>query len=621
VSPALEGASSKETRRVIALLAQASLLAAAPAIAAPELPVLPPIRREAQITYVDRTGQVIGVRGGRYAPPVDLARLPAHVPAAFVSIEDRRFWEHTGFDPRGIARAIAVAASEGRARQGASTITQQLARHLYLSQDRTLERKATELLYAVQLERTYSKKQILGLYLSRVYFGSGAYGLEAAAQRYFNKPAAKLTIMESAMLAGVLKSPVNYHPIEEAEANRARARLVLDAMVETGAITPVQRNQALATQPRVWKRAPSGAAQYFVDWIDGETRKIVGRPTQDLVIETTLDAQLERTAETAARKAASAAAQAQAALVAIDGAGRVRAMVGGTDHDKAPYNRAAVAMRQAGSAWKPIVYLTALEAGWKPDDPVVDEPVTIANWSPRNYDEGFLGPITLERAVASSTNTVAVRVADLVGRPRVAATARRLGIASKVNTDPAMALGTTLVTPLEMTQAYAVFSNGGSRVQAYGIERIRTSGGKLLYQRKAHTWTPVVANPALGNTNRMLRAVIASGTGQRAAVPGYDMAGKTGTTSDYKDAWFCGYTGGLAACSWMGRDDNAPMGRITGGGAPAEMWRSFMAAAVKRLPVQAIPAGRPAPAPPLVETTLASAPAPEEPEDDLPAVN
>ncbi len=606
---------------MIALLAQASLLAAAPAIAAPELPVLPPIRREAQITYVDRTGQVIGVRGGRYAPPVDLARLPAHVPAAFVSIEDRRFWEHTGFDPRGIARAIAVAASEGRARQGASTITQQLARHLYLSQDRTLERKATELLYAVQLERTYSKKQILGLYLSRVYFGSGAYGLEAAAQRYFNKPAAKLTIMESAMLAGVLKSPVNYHPIEEAEANRARARLVLDAMVETGAITPVQRNQALATQPRVWKRAPSGAAQYFVDWIDGETRKIVGRPTQDLVIETTLDAQLERTAETAARKAASAAAQAQAALVAIDGAGRVRAMVGGTDHDKAPYNRAAVAMRQAGSAWKPIVYLTALEAGWKPDDPVVDEPVTIANWSPRNYDEGFLGPITLERAVASSTNTVAVRVADLVGRPRVAATARRLGIASKVNTDPAMALGTTLVTPLEMTQAYAVFSNGGSRVQAYGIERIRTSGGKLLYQRKAHTWTPVVANPALGNTNRMLRAVIASGTGQRAAVPGYDMAGKTGTTSDYKDAWFCGYTGGLAACSWMGRDDNAPMGRITGGGAPAEMWRSFMAAAVKRLPVQAIPAGRPAPAPPLVETTLASAPAPEEPEDDLPAVN
>jgi penicillin-binding protein 1A len=604
---------------VIALLASASVLAAGPSLAAPELPALPPIKREAQITYVDRTGAVIGVRGGRFAPPVDLARLPAHVPAAFVAIEDRRFWEHTGFDPRGIARAVVVAASEGRARQGASTITQQLARNLYLTQDRTLERKATELLYAVQLERTYSKKQILGLYLSRVYFGSGAYGIEAAAQRYFNKPAAKLSIMEAAMLAGVMKSPVNYHPIEEPEANRARAALVLDAMVETGAITPTQRAQAWATKPRVWKTAPNDGAQYFIDWLDGETRRIVGRPTQDLVIETTLDAQLERSALTAARKAASAASQAQAAVVAVDGAGRVRVLVGGTDHARAPYNRAVSARRQAGSAWKPFVYLTALEAGWKPDDPVVDEPVTIANWSPRNYDEGFQGPISFERAVASSANTVAARMADLVGRQNVAATARRLGVASTVNTDPAMALGTTLVSPLEMTQAYAVFANGGSRVQAYGIERIRTAGGKLLYQRKPHSWTPIVVNPALGNLNRVLRAVITTGTGTRAAIPGQDLAGKTGTTSDYKDAWFCGYTGGLAACTWMGRDDNAPMGRITGGGAPAEMWKGVMTAAVKRLPVQAIPAGRPAPAPPLVETTVAQAPdVPDEPEDEAP---
>ncbi|HEY8615924.1 PBP1A family penicillin-binding protein [Phenylobacterium sp.] len=599
---------------MFALLASASVLVAGPTIAAPELPALPPIRREAQITYLDRTGQVIGVRGGRYAPPVDLARLPAHVPAAFVAIEDRRFWEHTGFDPRGIARAVVVAASEGRARQGASTITQQLARNLYLTQDRTIERKATELLYAVQLERTYSKKQILGLYLSRVYFGSGAYGIEAAAQRYFNKPAAKLTIMESAMLAGIMKSPVNYHPVEEPEANLARARLVLDAMVETGAITPAQRTQALAAPPKVWKSAPNDAAQYFLDWLDGETRKLTGGLKQDIVVETTLDAQLERTAATAVRRAAAAAPQLQGAVVTIDGAGRVRAMVGGTDYAKAPYNRAATAKRQAGSAWKPFVYLTALEAGWKPDDPVVDEPVTIANWSPRNYDEGFLGPITLERAVASSTNTVAARIADMVGRQNVAATARRLGVASQVNTDPAMALGTTLVTPLEMTQAYAVFSNGGSRVQAYGIERIRGAGGKLLYQRKPPSWTPVVQNPALSHLNRVLRAVIASGTGAKAQIAGHDVAGKTGTTSDYKDAWFCGYTGGLAACSWLGRDDNAPMGRITGGGAPAELWRTVMSSAVKRLPVQAIPYGRPAPAPPLAPTAIAAAP--EEPDEE-----
>ena len=612
---------------MLSLLASASVLAAGPSLAAPELPTLPPIRREAQITYVDRTGAVIGVRGGRYAPPVDLAKLPAHVPAAFVAIEDRRFYDHTGFDPRGIARAIVVAAGEGRATQGASTITQQLARHLYLSQDRTLERKATEVLYAVQLERTYTKRQILGMYLSRVYFGSGAYGLEAAAQRYFNKSAAKLTIAEAAMLAGVLKSPVNYHPVEQAEASWSRAKLVLDAMVETGAITPTQRAQAAAKKPTVWKTAPNAPAQYFIDWLDGETRRLVGNPKQDLVIETTLDGQLERAAASAARRVVGASVPAaQAAVVSVDGAGRVRAMVGGLDYAKAPYNRAAVAKRQAGSAWKPFVYLTALEAGWTPDMPVVDEPVTIGTWSPQNYDEGFQGPITLERAVASSVNTVAARTADLVGRPAIAQTARRLGIASSVNTDPAMALGTSLVTPLEMTQAYAVFANGGHRVQAYGIERIRTPAGKLLYQRRPPTWTPVTANPALSNLNRMLRAVITTGTGQRAAFPGYDLAGKTGTTSDYKDAWFCGYTGGFATCAWLGRDDNAPMGRITGGGAPAELWKAVMTTAVKRLPMQPIPAGR-APPPPEPQILQASAPEAaeptEEPEADaeLPATN
>jgi penicillin-binding protein 1A len=584
---------------VLGLFASAAVFAAGPTIAAPELPALPPIRRDPQITFLDRNGEVIGVRGGAFGPAIDVARLPPHVPAAFVAIEDRRFYEHTGFDPRGIARAIAVAAGEGRATQGASTITQQVARLLYLSQDRTVERKATELVYAMQLERTYTKRQILGLYLSRINFGAGAYGLEAAARRYFNKPAAKLTLMEAAMLAGVPKSPVNYHPVEQPERNRERARLVLDAMVETGAISPADRAKALASKPRVWTTPPNAGAPYFLDWLDADLRRLAGRPTQDLIVETTLDGPLERAAADAARRTVAARAPAaQAALVAIDGAGRVRAMVGGTDYARAPYNRAARAQRQAGSAWKPIVYLTALEAGWTPDAPVVDQPITIGNWSPRNYDDGFLGPITLERAVASSVNTVAAELADAVGRPAVAATAKRLGIASPVNTDPAMALGTTQVTPLELTQAYAVFSNGGSRVQPYGIERIRTAAGRVIYQRKAPSWTPVVANPALSHLNRVLRAVVTSGTGARAALAGYDIAGKTGTTSDYRDAWFCGYTGGLAACAWIGRDDNAPLPRITGGGAPTEMWRTVMDLGVKRVPVQVIPPGRPAPAPP-----------------------
>ena len=567
---------------------------------APELPRLPPIRRDPQVTYVDRHGAVIGVRGGRYGPPVDLGRLPAYVPAAFVAIEDRRFYEHNGVDARGIARAVVVAIDKGHATQGASTITQQLARNLFLTQDRTLERKATEIAYALQLERTYSKKQILALYLSRVYYGSGAYGLEAAAHRYFNKPASRLTLREAAILAGVLKSPTNYNPAEQTEAALARSKLVLDAMVETGAITPAQRAKALAEKPHIWKTAPNAAAQYFIDWIDHQVKPVAGKVRQDVVVETTLDLAMEQAAFDAARNTVArhkAARAEQAAVVAVDGAGRVRVMVGGTDYVRAPYNRAASAKRQAGSTWKPFVYLTALEQGRTPETPVVDEPVTIAGWSPGNYANKFLGPLTLEQALAQSVNTVAAQLAEEVGRPNVAAAAHRVGIVSSVNTDPAMALGTSLVTPLEMTQAYAAFANGGNRVHAYGVERIRTRAGVTLYQHKGPPPAPAIGNPALGDLNRMLRTAVSAGTGKGAAIPGHDLAGKTGTTSDYKDAWFCGYTGGFAACAWMGRDDNSPMGRIAGGGAPAELWRTFMASALKRIPRQAIPYGPPPPQP------------------------
>lgn len=562
-----------------------------------ELPRLPEIRRDPQVIYLDRSGALIGVRGGRFGPPVDVAKLPAHVPGAFVAIEDRRFYEHGGFDPRGIARAVMAGLSEGRATQGASTITQQLARNLFLTQDRTLERKATELVYAVELERRFSKQQILGLYLSRVYFGQGAYGMEAAAQRYFGKPAARLSIKEAAMLAGVLKSPTNYDPVMQPERCLQRSKLVLAAMVETGVLTPAQRNKADRQEIKALRAAPNASAQYFVDWVDTQVRQIVAKPKGDLVVETTLDAGLETAAGSAVRAAvagAKALGSDQAALVAVDGQGRVRAMVGGVDHASAPYNRAVNARRQAGSAWKPFVYLTALEAGMTPDTPVVDEPVTIGTWSPRNYEEGYLGPLTLEMALARSVNTVAAKLADDVGRPAVAATARRVGITSAINTDPAMALGTTLVAPLEMTQAYASFANGGDRVTAYGLERIR-SGGSVIYARKTPARQPVISNPALSDLNRMLRTVLVAGTGARATVVGYDLAGKTGTTSDYKDAWFCGYTGAFASCAWMGRDDGRAMGRITGGGAPAGLWRDFMGTALRRIPKQAILPGAPAP--------------------------
>jgi len=587
---------------VPALLVAASLLSQAPS-----LPKLPDIKRDPQITYVDRSGAVLGVRGGRFAPPVDLAKLPAYVPAAFVAIEDRRFYEHSGFDALGIARAIVADISKGRAAQGASTITQQLARNLFLSNDRNMERKGLELLYAIQLEQTYTKKQILALYLSRTYFGSGAYGIEAAAERYFNKPAANLSVREAATLAGIMKSPTHYDPADQPAKSAERTRLVLDAMVENGDILSSDRARALSQTPKVWKRAPVAPAQYFVDWLDSQVQKVSGLPKQDLVVETTLDLPAETAAGDTARDTVAHYAKqkiTQAAVVSLDGSGRIRAMIGGIDYAASPFNRAVDAHRQAGSSWKPFVYLTAMEAGRTPDDMAVDEPITIANWTPHNFEEGYLGPITLEHALAESINTVAARLADEVGRPRVAATAKRLGINSPINTDPAMALGTTLVTPLEMAGAYTAFGNGGVRVQPYGIERIRVAGGPVVFQHRDTPPAPAIANPALGEMDRMLRTVLVSGTGIRAAIPGYDLAGKTGTTSDYKDAWFCGFTGGLTTVVWMGRDDAQPMRRITGGIAPAELWHNYMRIALKRLPSQAIPAGAPPP-PPLPTPTLA----------------
>jgi penicillin-binding protein 1A len=589
-------------------LALSLLVAASMLGATPEIPRLPPIRRDPQVTYLDRSGAVIGVRGGRFAPPVDVDRLPAYVPAAFVAIEDRRFYSHDGFDPMGMARALVADLAAGRAREGASTITQQLARNLFLDSDRTMERKATELVYAVELEQAYTKKQILGLYLSRVYFGAGAYGLEAAAQRYFDRPASRLTVRQAAMLAALMKSPTDYNPIEQPQRSAERTRLVLDAMVDTGAITAAQRSAALAETPKVWKAAPTAPAQWFVDWVDGQSRRVIGHPTRDMVVDTTLDMGSETAAADLAHAVVSRYASRgveQTALVALDGQGRVRALLGGVDYAQAPYDRAVDAHRQAGSSWKPFVYLAALENGRTPDTLAVDEPVTIDGWTPADFEPDYLGQITLQTALAKSINTVAARLADEVGRPVVAADAHRLGIVSAINTDPAMALGTSQVTPLEMAQAYDALANGGNRVEAYGVERIRYAGGPVIWQHRAEPVQPVVANPPLSELDAMMRTVLQpGGTGARAAIAGRDLAGKTGTTSDYKDAWFCGFTGGLTAVVWMGRDDDRPMVRVTGGSAPAELWRGFMLAAMRRLPVGPIPQG---PAPPLPPAPIAEA--------------
>src|SRR5579872_1637954 len=571
----------------------------------PDTSTLYQVKRQPSISYLDRSGALVAVRGTQESPPVDIDQLPPYVPAAFVAIEDRQFYHHMGFNPWGMARAeFYNLTHRGATLQGGSTITQQLARNLFLSPAQNVRRKAQELILAVWLETKFSKKQILALYLNRVNFGGGAYGIEAASQRYFNKPAAQLTLGEAALLAATMKGPSRYNPAANGDRAAKRATMVLNAMVETGAITPAQRDQAFAAPVRVSATLASQRAQYFTDWLDGQVRALLGKePTEDLVVETTLDLPIQAAAEQSVRAGVTGHANQgvqQSALVALDGEGRIRAYVGGASYADSQFDRATQAQRQAGSSFKPFVYLTAMEAGHTPSETVVDEPLTIGNWSPKNFENKFLGPITLETALAQSINTVAARLANEVGTNNVAATAHRLGITSPIQTDPSMALGAVEVTPLEMAEAYDAFANGGYRIHAYGIERIRTASGQVLYDHGVDKAAPapVIGQPALAEMAEMMRQVVASGTGARAKIPGYDLAGKTGTTSDYRDAWFVGFTGGFVTAVWVGRDDNTPMKRVTGGGAPAEIWRGFMAPILPHIQAQVIPGGAPLPPPP-----------------------
>ena len=562
----------------------------------PDTSTLYNVDRQPSITYLDRNGALIAVRGSQMAPPADLEALPDYVPAAFIAIEDRRFYHHPGFYPIGMSRAIAANMRAGRVVQGGSTLTQQLAKNLFLSPDQNMKRKVQELMLAVWLEMKFSKEEILALYLNRVYFGAGAYGIEAASQRYFDKGAKDLTVGEAALLAGLLKAPSRYSPVSESERAATRATVVLNEMVDAGVISADQRAQAVTEPVRVSRTLASQHAQYFVDWLDKQIRELVGEPTEDMIVETTLDLTLQTSAERAVRRILdrdrSRGVQ-QAALVALDGEGRVRAMIGGASYADSQFNRAVDARRQAGSAWKPFVYLTALESGYTPETRVNDAPIRIGAWSPRNYSGTFSGEMSLANAVAQSTNTVAVALADQIGRDNVARTARRLGVTSRIGLEPAMALGAVEVSPIDMAQAYDAFANGGKRVRAYGISRIRTPQGRVIYQRASRESGPVqvISNPFLYYQNQMLRGVMTSGTGRSAAISGRDTAGKTGTTSDYKDAWFVGYTGGFVTAVWVGKDDNTPMRGVTGGSSPAAIWKAFMEAALPRLNAPAIPNG------------------------------
>jgi penicillin-binding protein 1A len=567
------------------------------AVDLPDTSKLYEVKRQPSISYLDRSGALIAVRGSQYAPPVDLDRLPKYVPEAFIAIEDRWYYYHFGFNPWGIVRSqLYNLKRESGPLRGGSTITQQLARNLFLTLNQNYRRKAQELILAVWLEARFSKKQILELYLNRMNFGAGAYGIEAASQRYFGKSASKLTLGEAALLAGLMKGPSRYNPVSSTDRAQKRATVVLNQMVKAGFITPAERDEAFATKVRVNPVLANQRAQYFTDWVDDQVRRLVGEPQEDLVVETTLDLPLQAAAEQAISTgvtANKAVGVEQGALVSIDGEGRVRAYVGGTNYLQSEFDRATVARRQAGSAFKPFVYLTAMEAGRTPATPVVDEPIKIGNWEPHNYTNTYLGPITLETGLKESINTIAAQLANEVGTSNVAATARRLGITSPIQLEPSMALGAVEVSPMEMAQAYAPFANGGFFAKGYGIERVRTASGKVLYDHGVDKGErrSVIGSPALQYMNQMMRQVIASGTGGRARVAGYDIAGKTGTTSDYRDAWFVGYTGGFVTAVWVGKDNNTPMRRVTGGLAPASIWHDYMTRALPRLAAQPIPGG------------------------------
>ncbi len=540
------------------------------------------------ITVLDEKGRLIARRGLTQAATIDVARLPAYVPNAFIAIEDRRFHEHFGLDPIGLLRATGQNLAAGHVVQGGSTLTQQLAKNLFLEPARTFERKMQEALLALYLESRYSKDQILTLYLNRVYFGAGVYGIEAAAERFFGKSASELSLTEAAMLAGSVKAPARYNPLADADASESRAQVVLRAMQEAGFISVQDCASAQTTRPRVVRATSTPSSGYFVDWVVSHVPGFAGDVDEPIVVETTFDIDMQAKAESALESGLArdggALHASEGAMVAMTPGGAVRAMVGGRSYSQSPFNRATDATRQPGSAFKPFVYLAAFEHGHAPGDIANDEPVDIHGWQPSDYEGRFEGEITLTRAFAKSSNSVAAQLVQEVGPATVAATAHRLGITSPLAAVASLALGTSSVTPLELTGAYAPFANGGAGIIPYGIIRIRTKSGRVLYARKGSgSGTVASAANAAAVTGLMVETVTA-GTGKAARLSDRPSAGKTGTTQDFRDAWFVGFTADLVCGVWVGNDGNAPMIRAVGGGLPARVFKSFMEEAERGLP-------------------------------------
>lgn len=545
--------------------------------------------RQPGITIKTEDGLTLASYGDVYGHYIPYEQIPKHLIRAVLATEDRRFFEHGGVDVLGIARAMVANVRAGRVVQGGSTITQQVAKNIFLTPEKNLKRKLQELMLAFWLESNFSKEQILAIYLNRVYLGSGNYGIDAASRRYFDKAGTDINLMESAILTGLLKAPSRYSPLSSAQRSKDRAHQVLLNMVDAEYITKEDAELALKTftPPKLYREGDASGSRYFTDWIVDEVPLYVGQVEGDMTVLTTLDTKLQTQAEDAVKaimdKYGEDKHAGQAAVVSMSANGALRAMVGGRSYQKSQYNRATQASRQAGSVFKLFVYLSALEAGMTPDMLIEDQPLEIKvgnrTWRPRNFDNKFRGEVTMRDALTESLNTVAVQLTQAVGAEKVVEMARRLGV-SGIDPNPSVALGAVEVNLLDMTAAYAHLANNGRGVQPYGIKAIYGADGKALYERRGGGLWVVLRESVVRAMNHMLVNVPLHGTGRRAYI-GRSMAGKTGTSSDYRDAWFIGFTPQLVTGVWVGNDDNSKTKHVTGGNLPAMIWKAYMAQAVR----------------------------------------
>lgn len=554
---------------------------------------LQPTRRPA-ITVLASDGTLLATLGDFYGRPLAVHDLPPDLPHAVLAVEDRRFYNHFGLDPFGLVRALFVNLRAGSVVQGGSTITQQAAKNLFLSHERTIKRKVQELLLALWLERRFSKDQILAMYLNRVYLGSGTYGVDAAARKYFGRSATQVNTYQAAMLAGMLKAPSRLNPLSDPRQAQERAREVLEIMVDAGFLNEAEAQAAWQNRETSLARRRAGPnARYFVDWVMTQVPGFIGTPDRDMVIRTTLDSRLQQVAEwdvfqTLASPAAAKGDVEQAALLSMTPNGAVRSMVGGADYRESAYNRATQALRQPGSAFKPIVYAAGIESGLSADSRMLDSPLQIDGWRPKNFTGRYQGEMSLRQGMAQSINTIAVQVGEFAGLRHVVDVARRVGITSDLSATPALTLGASEVSLLELTTAYAAIANGGLGVLPYGIEEIDDTFGRTLYSRSGSGAGRVLSSMAAAEVTDMLVAAVETGTG-RAARFGRPIAGKTGTSQNFRDAWFVGWSADLVTGVWMGNDDDRPMHNISGSGLPAKLWRQYMANAHVNRPIRALP--------------------------------